>query len=216
LSKASKKGQAGAPPAEPADPAALRPAEQAEDQQPAAEQPVATKPSAGKTPAKKAAAKEPAPKKPASKKPAPKKKAQPAPRLQYGVLALRMRGGSADVLLITSRGTRRWIIPKGNPEKGRTGAEVGAIEAFEEAGLIGEVWTRPMGSYLSPKHLPSGRIVPCKIEVYRMDVEEVLDDWPEKGQRERRWYSLDEAAMLVGEGGLVALMLKVNAELIGR
>ncbi|WP_223861801.1 NUDIX hydrolase, partial [Geminicoccus harenae] len=161
--------------------------------------------------AKKAAAKEPAP-----KKPAPKKKAEPAPRLQYGVLALRLRGSSADVLLITSRGTRRWIIPKGNPEKGRTGAEVGAIEAFEEAGLIGEVWTRPLGTYLSPKHLPSGRIVPCKIEVYRMDVEEVLDDWPEKGQRDRRWYSLDEAAMLVGEGGLVALMLEVNAELIGR
>jgi 8-oxo-dGTP pyrophosphatase MutT (NUDIX family) len=214
LSKVSKKGQAaqeGAPPAGPADPAPLRPAEQAAGRQPAAEQPVAKKPPAGKAAAKKAAAKEPTP-----KKPAPKKKVERAPRLQYGVLALRMRGSSADVLLITSRGTRRWIIPKGNPEKGRTGAEVGAIEAFEEAGLIGEVWTRPLGSYLSLKHLPSGRIVPCEIEVYRMDVEEVLDDWPEKGQRERRWHSLDEAAMLVGEGGLVALMLKVNAELIGR
>ncbi|WP_235031324.1 NUDIX hydrolase [Geminicoccus flavidas] len=216
MSKKGHAAQEGAQPAGLPNPAPLRPAEQAAGKQPAVEQPVAKKPSAGKATVKKAVAKEPTPKKPASKKLALKKKAQPAPRLQYGVLALRVRGSSADVLLITSRGTRRWIIPKGNPEKGRTGAEVGAIEAFEEAGLIGEVWTKPLGTYLSPKHLPSGRVVTCEIEVYRMDVEEVLDDWPEKGQRERRWYSLDEAAMLVGEGGLVALMLKVNAELIGR
>jgi 8-oxo-dGTP pyrophosphatase MutT (NUDIX family) len=137
------------------------------------------------------------------------------PRKQYGVLALRVRGDSASVMLVTSRGTRRWIIPKGNPEKGKTGAAVGAIEAFEEAGLLGEVWDKPIGSYLSPKHLASGEVVTCSIEVYRMDVEEVLDDWPEKGQRERAWYALDEAAMLVGEGGLVALMLEVNAGLIG-
>jgi hypothetical protein len=90
------------------------------------------------------------------------------------------------------------------------------MEALEEAGLVGEVWERPIGSYLSPKHLASGRVVTCAIEVYRMDVEEVLDDWPEKGQRERAWYTLDQAAMLVGEGGLVTLMLEVNAELIGR
>jgi 8-oxo-dGTP pyrophosphatase MutT (NUDIX family) len=157
-------------------------------------------------------------------KQAPSKKAAPAkrhvkaerPRKQYGVLALRVRGDSAWVMLVTSRGTRRWIIPKGNPEKGKTGAAVGAIEAFEEAGLLGEVWNKPIGSYLSPKHLASGRVTTCSIEVYRMDVEEVLDDWPEKGQRERAWYPLDEAAMLVGEGGLVALMLEVNASLIGR
>jgi len=147
-----------------------------------------------------------------------KKHTVKAPRLrkQYGVLALRVRGGTASVMLVTSRGTRRWIIPKGNPEKGKTGAAVGAIEAYEEAGLLGEVWDKPIGSYVSPKHLPSGEVVPCSIKVYRMDVEEVLDDWPEKGQRERAWYSLDQAAMLVGEGGLVALILQVNAELIGR
>lgn len=157
-------------------------------------------------------------KKAVPKKAAPKKIRAKKPRLrrQFGVLALRIRGASASVMLVTSRGTRRWIIPKGNPEKGKTGPMVGAIEAFEEAGLIGEVWDKPIGVYVSPKHLLSGKVVLCEIEVYRMDVEEVLDDWPEKGQRERRWYSLDEAAMLVGEGGLVALLLQVNAELIGR
>ena len=144
------------------------------------------------------------------------RKSSSRPRKQFGVLALRRRGDTAWVMLITSRGTRRWIIPKGNPERGKSGAAVGAIEAFEEAGLIGEVWNKPIGSYLSPKHLPSGKVVTCLIEVYRMDVEQVLDDWPERGQRDRAWYSLDEAAMLVGEGGLVALLLKVGAELIGR
>ena len=139
-----------------------------------------------------------------------------APRKQYGVLPIRLRGGFASVMLVTSRGTRRWIIPKGNPEKGKSGPEVGAMEAFEEAGLLGEVWNEPIGAYLSLKHLPSGRTVPCTIQVYRMDVERVVDDWPEQGQRERAWYPLDEAAMLVGEGGLVALLLKINAQLIGR
>jgi 8-oxo-dGTP pyrophosphatase MutT (NUDIX family) len=166
---------------------------------------------------KKAAARKPAAKKevPAAKQErskAPDKEARP--RKQFGVLALRVRGGAAWVMLVTSRGTRRWIIPKGNPEKGKTGAAVAAIEAFEEAGLIGEVWNRPIGDYLAPKHLTSGKVVNCNIQVYRMDVEQVLDDWPEKGQRERQWYPLDQAAMMVGEGGLVALMLKVNAELI--
>ena len=65
------------------------------------------------------------------------------------------------------------------------------------------------------KQRADGSRVPYEVEVFRLDVEQELPDWPEKGQRERRWYSLDEAAMLVGEGGLVALMLKVNAELIG-
>jgi 8-oxo-dGTP pyrophosphatase MutT (NUDIX family) len=158
-------------------------------------------------------------KKPAAKKSAmaqhrPKKVRQVQARRQFGVLALRQRGNAVSVMLVTSRGTRRWIIPKGNPEKGKTGAEVAAIEAFEEAGLLGEVWNKPIGHYLAPKHLTSGKIVQCAIEVYRMDVEEVLDDWPEKGQRARGWYALDEAAMLVGEGGLVALILEMNAQLI--
>ena len=161
-------------------------------------------------------AKKPAAKKLDAKAKGPKKRAAAQPRRQFGVLALRQRGDAVSMMLVTSRGTRRWIIPKGNPEKGKTGAEVAAIEAFEEAGLLGEVWNKPIGQYLAPKHLASGRVVSCAIEVYRMDVEQVLDDWPEKGQRERHWYSLPEAAMLVGEGGLVALILELNAEIIGR
>ena len=177
--------------------------------QPAGPPPKAQKKTAGhKPPSKKVPTAKPEAAKAADKRERPRK--------QYGVLALRVRGGSAWVMLVTSRGTRRWIIPKGNPEKGKTGAAVAAIEAFEEAGLIGEVWNKPIGDYLAPKHLPSGKVVTCNIRVFRMDVEQVLDDWPEKGQRDRQWYPLDQAAMMVGEGGLVALMLKVNAELIGR
>ena len=140
---------------------------------------------APKKPGKKVAARKTAPKQATSKKvsPAASGKAPGKPssaRKQYGVVALKLRGDLVAVMLVTSRGTRRWIIPKGNPEKNKTGAEVAAIEAFEEAGLIGEVWNMPIGSYLAPKHLPSGKVVTVAIEVYRMDVDEVLDDARER------------------------------------
>ena len=112
-------------------------------------------------------------------------------------------------MLITSRETRRWVIPKGNPEKGLKPHALAAKEAYEEAGLVGEVGTRPVGSYRYAKRLGARKCVPCEVDVFPLAVERQLDDWPERGQRETRWFTPDEAALLVEEGGLVELLLSL-------
>jgi 8-oxo-dGTP pyrophosphatase MutT (NUDIX family) len=113
--------------------------------------------------------------------------------------------------LVTSRETRRWVLPKGWAEKRLTGPELAAKEAFEEAGLVGEVAPDPVGSYAYLKRLPGGRALACDVDVFPMRVERLLDDWPERRQRERRWFTFAEAAMAVEEGGLVALLLRLAA-----
>ena len=115
------------------------------------------------------------------------------------------------MLLITSRETRRWVIPKGWAEKGVAPHEQAAREAFEEAGLKGEIGLKPIGSYRYLKRLQNGQTAPCRVDVYPLTVEHRLDDWPEKGQREAVWLTLGEAAALVDEQGLVTLLLDLAA-----
>ena len=98
------------------------------------------------------------------------------------------------MLLITSRETRRWVIPKGWAEKGVAPHEQAAREAFEEAGLQGEIGTQPIGSYRYLKRLQNGQTVPCRVDVFPLSVDHRLDDWPEKGQREASWLTPAEAA----------------------
>ena len=109
-------------------------------------------------------------------------------------------GGTLEVLLISSRETRRWIIPKGWPMKGRKDHEAAAQEALEEAGVAGKVRKHPIGAYTYQKRL-NDRMQPCRVMVYRLDVEKQLKAWPEKDQRERRWFPAAEAAELVTEAG---------------
>ncbi len=140
-------------------------------------------------------------------------KAKPERRRQYAALPLAMGDeGQTLVMLVTSRETRRWVIPKGNPEKGLAPHELAAKEAYEEAGLVGEVGREPVGRYRYLKRLRGEKTVPCEVEVFPLAVERQLDDWPEKGQRETRWFPPAEAATLVGEGGLVTLLLRLAAE----
>lgn len=128
---------------------------------------------------------------------------------QCAALPFRDCDGEFQVLLVTSRETRRWVLPKGWTEKRGRGAQQAAQEAFEEAGIRGRIETTPIGAYAYPKRLDCGATVTCDVEVFALEVERLLDDWPEKGQRERRWFSLAEAAMAVEEGGLVTLMLRL-------
>ncbi|HYE52110.1 MAG TPA: NUDIX hydrolase [Azospirillaceae bacterium] len=130
---------------------------------------------------------------------------------QYAALPVRERDGRRQVMLITSRETKRWIIPKGWPEKNLEPHEVAAREAYEEAGLVGRVETRPLGSFVYEKRLRDGSATPCQVDIFLLEVERELDDWPEKGQRERRWMSPSEAALLVGEAGLVTVLLRLAA-----
>jgi 8-oxo-dGTP pyrophosphatase MutT (NUDIX family) len=124
------------------------------------------------------------------------------PLKQIAALPVRQIDGQPHVLLITSRETRRWIIPKGHPEKGLEPSVLARLEAFEEAGVSGTIQPDPIGRYQSLKRLPSGTSVPCEVTVFRLDVTMHLEDWKEKNQRERRWLPLAEAAKFAEDGGL--------------
>ena len=117
--------------------------------------------------------------------------------------------GGLRILLVTSRETRRWVLPKGWKEKRLAPHALAAKEAFEEAGVVGEVERRPIGRYDYLKRGPRNRVTPCSVRVFPLRVERLLDDWPERRQRQRRWFSPAEAAMAVEEGGLVTLLLEL-------
>lgn len=114
--------------------------------------------------------------------------------------------GTREILLLTSRETGRWVIPKGWPMKGRKPAEVARQEAFEEAGLVGRViGKRPLGNFHYEKRLAKKAVI-CQVWVYLFRVERQLDDWPEKNQRRTQWFEADDAADLVEEGGLAEII----------
>ncbi len=128
-------------------------------------------------------------------------------RVQYAALPWRLsEGGTRQVMLLTSRETRRWVIPKGWPMKGRKPAEAAAQEAYEEAGLIGHiVGKRPIGNFHYPKRLATGEVI-CQVWVFLFQVEKQLEEWPEKAQRQTRWFDAEDAADLVEEGGLAEII----------
>jgi 8-oxo-dGTP pyrophosphatase MutT (NUDIX family) len=115
-------------------------------------------------------------------------------------------------MLITSRETRRWVIPKGWPMKGRTPGQAAMVEAYEEAGLEGEiVRAAKLGSYSYPKREPGGENREVKVDVFPMLVYRQLETWPEIAERETRWFAVIEAAGLVAEPQLAKLIAKVPA-----
>jgi 8-oxo-dGTP pyrophosphatase MutT (NUDIX family) len=126
---------------------------------------------------------------------------------QFAALPWRLsEGGTRQIMLLTSRETRRWVIPKGWPMKGRKPAESAAQEAYEEAGLIGRiVGKRPIGNFHYLKRLAKGTVV-CQVWVFLLRVEQQLDEWPEKNQRETKWFDAGEAINLVEEGGLAEII----------
>lgn len=126
--------------------------------------------------------------------------------LQTAALCLRQKGKRREVLLITSRGTGRWILPKGWPMKGKTLAEAAAREAWEEAGVRGDVSAEPVGSYFGRKMTDGGLGLRCQVYVYRVDVTGIDDDFKEAGQRRRKWVTPSRAAKMVQEPDLKALL----------
>jgi 8-oxo-dGTP pyrophosphatase MutT (NUDIX family) len=118
--------------------------------------------------------------------------------------------GAPEVMLITSRGTRRWVIPKGWPMKGRTAGQAAMVEAFEEAGLEGDLLRRSeIGRYSYLKVDQAGEARDLVVSVYLMDVRRQLADWPERAERETQWFSPKDAATLVAEPGLARIIRKV-------
>ncbi|CAN7651697.1 NUDIX hydrolase [Phenylobacterium sp. LjRoot225] len=129
-----------------------------------------------------------------------------APRSQAAALPWRCTdGGEVKVLLITSRQTRRWVIPKGWPIKGLKMPETAAREAFEEAGVEGEVSKKKLGIFHYEKRLGSGQVL-LRVAVFALKVEAELEVWPEAEQREKLWTTCTAAAELVQETELAALL----------
>lgn len=128
-------------------------------------------------------------------------------RLQVAALPFRRGdGGAIEVLLVTSRGTGRWIIPKGNQMNGLSLAEAAAQEALEEAGVRGRIATREAGRFSHLKTRSIGRALHCRVAVFALAVEEELDEWPEQAQRQRRWFSIREAQRAVASRELAGLI----------
>ena len=110
-----------------------------------------------------------------------------AARTQYGALCWRMHAARPEVLLITSRDTGRWVIPKGWP-----------MEALSAAAYR--------------KGLGPQKVVPCVVEVFALRVERLASSYPEKGQRRRKWFSPEKAAKRVQEPDLRQLILAFAPE----
>ncbi len=136
------------------------------------------------------------------KAPKPKKNSgpRPAPRQQYAALPWRVtEENKVEILLATSRDTRRWVIPKGWPMKGRKPHIVAAIEAQQEAGLHGKIEKSKLGEFDYEKRMKGGGLVACRVEVYALRVESQRKKWPERGQRVTYWFPYAVAAEQVDE-----------------
>lgn len=126
---------------------------------------------------------------------------------QYAALPWRrVQGGAIEVLLVTSRETRRWVIPKGWPMTGKARHKAAAQEAFEEAGVKGKVRTPSLGTYGYLKRLKGHQVKPITVTVYPLQVRELLDAWPERDQRTREWLSPEAAASRVQEPELADII----------
>jgi 8-oxo-dGTP pyrophosphatase MutT (NUDIX family) len=124
------------------------------------------------------------------------------PSIQYGALPYREIKSGVQFLLVTSRETRRWIIPKGWPQRGMPPHRAAALEAFEEAGVFGKIGKKTVGSYWYDKAVEPGFAVRCKVRVFPLNVTRQFKTWPEKRQRRTQWYSPPQASRRVREAQL--------------
>lgn len=126
--------------------------------------------------------------------------------IQYAALPWRHAGRRLEILLITSRETRRWVIPKGWGKKDEAGSYAAAREALEETGVAGVVQADPVGEYRYDKLMKNGQSQRVRVAVYALEVVHEHEDWPEKALRERLWIPAAEGARLVDEPDLQALI----------
>jgi 8-oxo-dGTP pyrophosphatase MutT (NUDIX family) len=137
----------------------------------------------------------------------PRARAKP-PAKQYAALPWRKVGGKIKILLVTTRTTKRWVIPKGWPMKDASPCDCAALEAFEEAGLTGKIAATPFGFYSYRKIRKAKRAIRCKVVVFQMKVTRQKTKWPEKAARQTEWFTPAEALRRVTEIGLKRLVRK--------
>lgn len=117
--------------------------------------------------------------------------------------------GRLRILMVTSRGTGRWVVPKGWPMDGTKPWRAAEIEALEEAGAVGHIGEEALGEYGYIKDLGDGASVPVCVRLYPMIVERLKKRWKERGDRTRKWFSVKGAAKRVDEPELRQLFLSL-------
>ena len=131
-------------------------------------------------------------------------------RLQVAALCLRGTAPAQEVLLITSRDTGRWILPKGWPIDGLTAPGAALQEAWEEAGVkTGHIAEQPIGSYDYAKRMEGGVPVPVEVKVFAVTDVQMAEAYPEADERNRRWFPPSKAAALVDEPGLRDILIEL-------
>jgi 8-oxo-dGTP pyrophosphatase MutT (NUDIX family) len=135
-------------------------------------------------------------------------------RQQYAALPWHRRAdGALEIMLITSRDTGRWVIPKGWPVPGLTPPSSAAHEAREEGGIVGLVKEQAIGRYHYSKGMPDKSSVLCAVDVFALEVERQLKSWPERKERRTQWFLPEEAAAAVDEPELAALIRELPKRL---
>lgn len=130
-------------------------------------------------------------------------------KLGKQIAALPMRwkkDGTFQILMVTSRDTGRWIMPKGWTMDGKKPWTAAEIEALEEAGALGYICHEVLGTYTYKKNLDDGTALKCAVDVYPMVVERLKNNWKERHQRKRKWFSAKAAAKRVNEPKLAELL----------
>jgi 8-oxo-dGTP pyrophosphatase MutT (NUDIX family) len=121
------------------------------------------------------------------------------PVRQVAALPWRKRNGSLDILLVTSRTTGRWLIPKGGVMAHLVDMNAARQEALEEAGIEGRMRRRRVGTYTYRKIDPDGPAQLCVVKVFALEVRRELKSWPEMHERKRHWFPVDAAVKRIGE-----------------
>jgi 8-oxo-dGTP pyrophosphatase MutT (NUDIX family) len=128
--------------------------------------------------------------------------------VQYGALPWRRGKHGLEILLVTTLNAKRWIVPKGWPIPGRTPPECAAHEALEEAGLIGDMDSEPLGAFSYDKTSRTGDVLSCNVLLFPLAVKKQRRVWAEKDQRQTRWCSVEEALERVANAELRSLIEK--------
>jgi 8-oxo-dGTP pyrophosphatase MutT (NUDIX family) len=138
------------------------------------------------------------------------------PARQVGALPIEIgKNGQVYVLLVTSRETKRWVIPKGCPSRKMSDSKAAAREARQEAGVTGKIDRKPVGYYSYRKILPEGSRV-VEVAIYALWVKKEQKSWSEQKERTRIWATFSEAAKMVREPGLQRLFNALDDEIEGR
>ena len=135
-------------------------------------------------------------------------------RQQYGAVCFRYvgSGDAIEILVITTRESRRWAIPKGWPMKKKKPYRAAAIEARQEAGVRGRTRKKPIGRYTYLKWLDDGDVAPCIVDLFQIEVKSISDDFKERGERVLAWVSPDEAARRVREIELKSILVEFKPQ----